>query len=230
MDVTAGRLRLSPRHLLSLARVVRGEQQCGDEQPLDELAAAGLISGEGRVVDAVRPVAVAAASILMRLEVARARRGETRRVQVQWSAAGLLVVPTGPFEHVEEIAFQHPSALARTLWRLLQLGPRPLPSDEAREVGPLSLGQLLHPFEMGEVGWLPSITTYERSATLDRVDVHTSADDAPVPLALVDTPEGLWEVTSPDGALFHLRPSSPAAVFSTFAAWQRSAMQLPATS
>lgn len=229
MDLAAGRLRLSRRHLLTLARVVRGEEQFGDEQPLDELAAAGMIGADGRIVDAVRPVAAAAASTLMRLEVARARQGHTRHVQVQWSPAGLLVVPAGPFERAEEVAFQHPSALARTLWRLLQLGPRPLP-DETRTVGPLSVDQLLEPFDGGEARWLHMVTAHVASATLDRIDIHTGPDDAPVPLALVDTPDGLWEITTPDGTRFHLQPSSPAVIFSTFAAWQRSAMQPGATS
>lgn len=228
MDLASSRLRLSRDHLLTLARVVRGEQQPGDEQPKAELAAAELITSDGRVVDAVRPVAVAAASTLMRLEVARARGGHMRHVQVQWSPAGLLVVPAGPSERVEEMAFQHPSALARTLWRLLQLGPRPLP-HKGRKVGPLSVEQLLKPFDGGEAGWLHAVSAHTDSATLDRIDLHTGPHVAPVPLALVDTPGGLWEVTSLDGTSFHLQPTSPVVIFSTFAAWQRSAMELRST-
>lgn len=206
-----------------LARVVRGERsEPSDDPSVAELAAGGLISGEGCVANAVLAVAVAAASTLVRLDIARVGVGRTRGVQVWWSPVGLLMGPAGPADLVDDVAFCHPSALARTLWRLLQLGPRPQPDGA---LGPLSAENLLAPFDGSggsQRGWLRSVTAQPGLATLDRIDLRMAPDNAPVTLVLVDTPEGLWEITSQDGAAFHVRASSSTAIFSTFAAWQRS--------
>ncbi|MGH8905296.1 MAG: hypothetical protein ACRD0K_01965 [Egibacteraceae bacterium] len=222
VDLDARRLRLSRRHLGLMARICKSQPRAGDDAIAAELAAAGVVGSDGQVVPSLRPVALAAAHVVFEFDIGRARGGRTWSVQAWWSPAGLLVVPQGPDDAVKDIAFLHPSALARTLVRLLGLRARPCPSRIGP--GPLTLTELLDPFREGKLGWLDAITDHPSRTTLDRVDVRTAVTGQPATLLLVDSPDGLWRVTSVDRGAFRLDSTTLTLVFAIFATWQRSAM------
>lgn len=189
-----------------------------------ELRAAGLLGADGLPVALLEPVAAAAATVRVQLEVARVRGGRARRVLVQWSPGGLLVVPAGPADQVGDVAFQPPDALARTLWRLLHLGPRPRPPADGDRppAGPLATTELLGAFANGSAPWLSALGAV--GASLARVDIRTAAGPPLVSLALVDSPAGLWEITGDGDEGYRLRAIDPVTVFTVFAARQQTLM------
>lgn len=146
--------------------------------------------------------------------------GRVQRAVLQWSPTGLLVVPGGPLDEVGEIAFQRPAALARSLWRLLALGPRPESDTLRPSAGPLDPGELLAPFTGRPVLWLQSLDV--ANATLSRVDVRVGDGPPLASLAMVDSAAGLWEITGDGDDGFHVRPTRPTSMFTVFAGWQRS--------
>ena len=233
MEPSDRTLRLSRHHLLVLGRAWRSQWGLGEPGPVEpadlsgaadtervvaELGKAGMLEADGRPVALLEPVAAVAATVRVQLEVARVRGGRPRQVVIQWSPEGLLVVAGGPLDRVGDVAFQRPNALARALWRLLQLGPRPAAGEHRRTVGPLATADLLAAFGDGPTPWLKALGATDVS--LDRVDVRTAPGPPLASLALVDSTAGLWEITG-DGDEGYRCPTDPVTVFTVFAAWRK---------
>ena len=233
MEASERTLRLSRRHLLALGRAWRSHRGPGEPGLVDaadpsgaadmdravaELGTAGMLEADGRPVALLEPVAAAAATVRVQLEVARVRGGRVRQVLLQWSPEGLLAVPGGPLDRVGDVAFQRPNALARTLWRLLRLGPRTGAGGHRPMAGPLTTGDLLAALGEGPTPWVRALGATDVS--LDRVDVRTAPGPPLVSLALVDSTAGLWDITGDGDEGYHLCPTDPVTVYTVFVSWQ----------
>jgi hypothetical protein len=150
-------------------------------------------------------------------------------VRVTWSPAGVLALRAGPSEVVQDVVFAQPSSLARILWQILQLGPRPLPATDARLTG-LSATELLAPFHGPDEGWVARVGLPVAEVVLDRVDLRLPGRDQPAVLSVLDHEQrGLWEIASADGNSFDVAPAAPTTVFSALAGWQATITELIAT-
>jgi hypothetical protein len=83
------------------------------------------------------------------------------------------------------VVFAPPTSLARILWQILQLGPRPLPASEA-SVTERSVTELLAPFHGTEQGWVAQMGLTIDEVVLDRVDLRLPGRDEPAVLSVLD--------------------------------------------
>lgn len=215
IDPDARRARLHRRHLAVLAAVASGEP-VEDRAAQRELTHAGAFDDAGRLTATLAPLAVAAATAELVVTLVRLRPGDERSVEVRAGPDGVLVAPA---EGAGEVALAPRSALARTLWRLLHLGPRH--ATQPARCGPLHPEQLVAPFTEGhQPGWLTELGVDPAHAVLDRVDLHTRRDGPTASLAVLDTGDHLWQLTPRGDGRLHLESVRPLRLFTALAAWQ----------
>jgi hypothetical protein len=181
-----------------------------EPESAQRLRAAGLLDPDGALVPTAVPLANAVAASSARVDVTRATVGRSAAAQVWWGSQGVVVLPVS--QTPTEVALQAPDALARTLFRLLQLGPRPV-ATAAPTTMPLDV--LLGPFRGEADGWLTTIDVHPEDAVLCRLEVRVGPADEPATrVAIVDTPAGLLDVrTDPSGDGVALAPTGPVDVF-----------------
>lgn len=219
-DPVRGRLRLSARQLGVLAAQVHAAKADTHEHDVQELVKAGLLKVDGAVPINLRAVATAAAGVRAQVAVTRrARRGDVR-VGITWGEAGVIVMRAAGADRVTDIAVQPPTRLARTVWRVLQLGPRPDPSGRAAVE--VDTDALLAPFSDREAAWTGWLGIDPATLVLDRLDVKADPRRPPASWALLDGgAHGLWDVTSAEaGGRLTLTPTSASAAYAAIAALQ----------
>jgi hypothetical protein len=213
-DPAGRRLRLSPRHLGAMADLAR-DGHPPDPEVAATLTAAGVLGEDGEVVEALRPVAAAAATARAVVRVSRLRLDSLREVQVRVGDDGVLLAPAGAPTTAGDIALAPPWALTRLLWRLTHLGPRPTPAAAPL---PVDVDDLVSGVREGTGAWRATLGIGD--AVLDRLEIRTGPEDPGRRLVVLDTPEGCWSVEG-DDATVTLRPVTPRELLGVLAAWQR---------
>lgn len=218
-DLVRGRLRLSARQLGDLAELLDGSRQDPDAAAR-ELVETGLLGADGALTDVLRAAAAAAASARAQVAVTRLARHRKVRLGITWGEAGIVVMRAVPADEVGDVVVQSPTRLARTVWRVLQLAPRPfLPDRSAMEV---DAEALLAPFADREAGWTRTLGVDPATMVLDRLDVVADPRRPPATWAVLDArAQGLWEVSAPEaGGQMTLTPMSAAAAYAAIAVLQ----------
>jgi hypothetical protein len=214
LDLDAGRLRLSARHLGTLADLASQDGAPPDPELLATLTAAGVLAPDGEVVPRLRPLAAAAATGQTVVRVSRLRGDLLREVQVRAGPDGVLVAPVAD-DGVGEVALQEPTALARTLWRLSHLGPRTTRPTATATTTP---DALVAGVREGTGRWREELGVTD--ATLTRLEARTAPEGPVAGLLLLDAPEGCWWAVG-EGARVRLVPATPLEVLDVLAGWQR---------
>lgn len=219
-DPVRGRLRLSPRQLGVLGGRSPASQADAETSSAQQLRAAGLLDGVGESPPMLRAVAAAAAGTQAQIAVTRVAHATAVRVGISWGESGMLVMRAAGADEVTDIVLQPPAHLARTVWRVLQLGPRPSAVDR-REVE-IGIDALLAPFAGRATGWTDTLQLDPAAIVLDRLDVVADALRSPASWAILDGgTAGLWHVTGANRpGLITLAPTSPAAAYAAIAALQ----------
>lgn len=219
-DARRGRLRLSPRQLGALADLVRDGQADVGDPAARELIVAGLLTDGGVLPAGLRAVAAAAADARGQVAVTRLMRRGAVRVGVTWGESGVLVMRAAGADELGDVILQPSTCLARSLWRVLQLGPRPSTPDRATVE--VAAAALLAPFARGSARWTRTLRIDAGAMVLNRLDVVADTKRPPATWALLDAGRrGLWKVTSPSlDSPFTISPTSPAATYAEIGALQ----------
>lgn len=219
-DPVRGRLRVSPRQLSVLAGLLSRMQPDAEDAAARELVAAGLLSNGGTLSSALRAVAAAAADARAQVAVTRLTQRGDVRVGITWGESGVVVMRMAGANQVSDVVVQPPTRLARTVWRILQLGPRPSASN--RRTIEVDADALLAAIDGRAAAWTESLCVDPVTMVLNRLDVVANAEQPPASWAVLDAgTRGLWKVTAPgkDGPLTFW-PTSSAEAYAEIAALQ----------
>ena len=210
-DPRAGRLAASEQQLRDLVDVYGGAGLDADTEAL--LVAAGFLRPDGSLVDELVPVARTVAAPAADLALRRAHRLGATRVRVRWSPhATVASAPHVDATRVDQVLVGAPTALARLLWQLADLGPRPRPEATVVQ-GP---DDALAPFRDGVTGtWADQVGATD--ARLLRLEGEVDGQPVAVVAADLDA-GGLWRPDGPsDDVASRWRPVTPVDVFGSFA-------------
>lgn len=210
-DPRAGRLAASEQQLQDLAGVLDGAGPGVDTEAM--LVAAGFLRPDGSLVDQLVPVARTVAAPAADLALRRAHRLGATRVRVRWSPhATVASSPHADVTRVEQVVVGAPTALARILWQLADLGPRPRPAVTVLE----DPDDALAPFRDGVVGtWADQVGATD--ARLLRLEGELDGQPVAVVVADLDA-GGLWRPVGPaDDVASRWCPVTPVEAFGSFA-------------
>lgn len=210
-DPRAGRLAASEQQLQDLASLHEGAGLDADTEAI--LVAAGFLRPDGSLVDELVPVARTVAAPVADLALRRAHRLGATRVRVRWSPhATVAASPHGDTTTVDQVLVGAPTALARILWQLAELGPRPRPDAAVVE----ATDDALAPFRDGVAGtWADRVGATD--ARLLRLEGEVEDQQLAIVVADLDG-GGLWRPDGPvDDVGRRWRPVSPVDVFGAVA-------------